>query len=82
MPLIHYLCSCGKNISKFYRVAKDAPSCIISEDGVCEYKRQLSSPSSKSVIQIDNGVQAKSVEVNLDTIESNQINSTKDFREK
>lgn len=81
MPLLSYLCSCGKSVSKFYRVAKDAPvelACVCGS----EYKRQLSAPSSKSVITIDNGVQAKSVEVNLDTINSNQENSTKDFREK
>lgn len=62
-------------------MAKDAPSCLICECGN-EYKKQLSAPSSKSVITIDNGVQAKSVEVNLDTIKSNEENSTKDFREK
>ena len=47
-----------------------------------EYKKQLSAPSSKSVVTIDNGFQAKAVEVNLDTIQSNEENSTKDFREK
>ncbi len=81
MPLLYYLCSCGKNISKFYRVVKDAPPCIICECGN-EYKKQLSSPSRQSVLTIDNGVQAKSVEVNLDTIKSNEENSTRDFREK
>lgn len=81
MPLLFYLCDCGRKMSKFHRNAKDAPmgfTCICGD----EYKRQLSSPSSKSVITIDNGIQAKSVEVNLETIESNEINSTKDFREK
>lgn len=81
MPLLYYACSCGKNKSKFYRLAKDAPAGFICECGK-EYKKQLSAPSSKSVITIDNGVQAKSVEVNLDTIKSNEENSTKDFREK
>lgn len=81
MPLIYYLCSCGKNMSKFYRVAKDALSCIVCECGK-EYKKQLSAPNSKSVFVVDNGVQAKAVEVNLDTIKSNEENSIKDFREK
>jgi hypothetical protein len=81
MPLLYYLCSCGKNVSKFYRIAKDAPIGLACVCGA-EYKKQLSAPSSKSIITIDNGVQAKSVEVNLATIESNQENSTKDFREK
>ena len=81
MPLLYYLCSCGLHTSKFYRNAKEAPVGLICVCG-SEYKKQLSAPSSKSVLTIDNGVQAKSVEVNLDTIESNQVNSTKDFREK
>jgi hypothetical protein len=81
MPLIHYLCSCGLQVSKFYRNAKEAPvglTCVCGN----EYKKQLSAPSSKSVLTIDNGVQAKSVEVDLAVVESNIINSTKDFREK
>jgi len=81
MPLLYYLCCCGKHVSKFYRQAASAPGGFACECGK-EYKKQLSAPSSKSVITIDNGVQAKSVEVNLDTIKSNEENSTKDFREK
>ena len=81
MPLLSYLCSCGLRISKFYRSAKDAPVGLTCACGG-EYKKQLSAPSSKSVITIDNGFQAKSVEVNLETIKSNEENSTKDFREK
>lgn len=81
MPLLYYLCSCGLHASKFYRIAKDAPAELACICGV-GYKRQLSSPSSKSVLSIDNGVQSRAVEVNLDTINSNIENSTKDFREK
>jgi hypothetical protein len=79
MPLISYLCSCKKGASKFFR--KEVPSSIPCECGL-EMKRQLSSPSNTSVITIDNGVMAKAVEVNLETIKSNEENSTKDFREK
>ena len=81
MPLLHYVCDCGNQTSKFYRQVKMAPVEFACSCGK-EYKKQLSAPSSKSVIQIDNGIQAKSVEVNLETIESNIQNSTKDFREK
>jgi hypothetical protein len=45
-------------------------------------KKQLSAPSSTSVITVDNGHQAKAVEVNLEVVKSNEENSTKDFREK
>lgn len=81
MPLLHYLCKCGLQLSKFYRNAKEAPielTCVCGAG----YKRQLSAPSSKSVLTIDNGFQAKAVEVNLETIASNEENSTRDFREK
>lgn len=81
MPLLFYLCDCGNKTSKFYRQAKMAPVEFACSCGK-EYKKQLSAPSSKSVISIDNGVQAKAVEVNLDTIKSNEENSVKDFREK
>jgi hypothetical protein len=81
MPLISYLCSCKRVLSKFYRWRNDSPSSIVCECGG-EFKRQLSAPSNKSVLTIDNGVMAKSVEVNLETIKSNEENSTKDFREK
>jgi hypothetical protein len=68
-------------MSKFYRNAKEAPAALACACGE-EYKKQLSAPNSKSVITIDNGVQSRAVEVNLDTIASNEANSTKDFREK
>ncbi len=81
MPLFYYLCDCGKNTTKFYRDVKKAPiefGCVCGKS----YKKQLSAASSKSIIVVDNGVQAKAVEINLDTIKSNEENSTKDFREK
>lgn len=81
MPLLYYLCQCGERINKFYRNAKEAPVGLICSCGQ-EYKKQLSAPSSKSVITVDNGHQARSVEVNLETIKSNEENSIRDFREK
>lgn len=81
MPLFYYLCSCKKNQSKFFRQAKEAPGVLPCECGK-EYKKQLSAPSNASKLVMDNGVQAKAVEVDLNIIESNIENSTKDFREK
>lgn len=80
MPLIRYICSCNKTASKFYRLAKDAPSGFTCTDCGKEFKKQLSSPSNASKITIDNGAQAKAVEVNLDVINSNLENSLKDFK--
>lgn len=44
-------------------------------------KKQLSSPSSSSKIVVDNGVQARAVEIVPDIIEINKARSEKDYRE-
>jgi len=82
MPLIYYLCKCGLSKSKFYRRSGDAPSSFSCIDCGKEYTKQLAAPSNTSVFVVDNGHQAKSVEVNLEVVKSNEENSTKDFREK
>ena len=79
MPLIYYVCKCGKGSSKFFKLAKEAPSTITCDCGL-EFKKQLSSPSSASKIVIDNGLMAKAIEIDLDVVKSNEENSTKDFR--
>jgi hypothetical protein len=82
MPLIAYACSCGNNEKKFVRQAKDAPvSFLCAKCNSSEMKKQLSSPSSSSKITVDNGVQAKAVEINPDIVEINKARSEKDYRE-
>jgi hypothetical protein len=81
MPLICYLCECKKSVNKFFRQAKDAPAFFICPN--CNkdtLKKQLRSPTSKSIIEVDNGVQAKRAEINMETIESIEERSTKDYR--
>lgn len=81
MPLIHYLCECRHSTKKFYRQAKEAPAiidCILCQ---CKAKKQLSAPSSTSKIVVDNGVQARAVEVNPDIIEINKERADKNYRE-
>lgn len=82
MPLIAYACECGHIEKKFVRQAKDAlasflcPTCKIHDA-----KKMLSSPSSSSKIVVDNGVQARAVEISPDIIEINKARSEKDYRE-
>ena len=72
MPLIKYKCSntdCGKEFTAFKRAA----SSILNEEK-CKFcgsvsKRILSSPNSSSKITIDNGLQAKAVEVDPNIME-------------
>lgn len=82
MPLIAYACECGNKKSKLVRQAKDAPAsfpCPVCNEK--ELKKQLSSPSSSSKITVDNGVQARAVEITPDIIEINKARSDKDYRE-
>lgn len=80
MPIIAYQCSCGLVTKKFYRAVKDIPSCIVCKCGN-DSDRTLSAPSSASMVSIDNGVQARAVEVNLNIVEDIRNRSTKDFKE-
>lgn len=68
-------------MKKFYRQAKDAPSCNVCTKCSKDAKRILSAPNSTSVTVVDNGVQARSTEVNLEIVESIKERSTKDYRE-
>lgn len=81
MPLIYYQCSCGNAASKFYRQAKEAPVCFACEKCGKDAKKQLRAPSSTSKVVVDNGVQARAVEINPDIIEINEARSDKDYRE-
>jgi hypothetical protein len=83
MPLIYYRCECSHSVSKFFRQAKDAPAFFACEAPECkkQAKKQLKAPSSTSKIVVDNGFQARAVEVNPDIIEINEARSNKDYRE-
>lgn len=82
MPLIHYLCECKFSLKKFFRQVKDAPAFFICLECGGKQKKMLSAPNSTSKIIVDNGVQARAVEINPDIIEINRARSEKDYREK
>lgn len=82
MPLIYYSCTkseCGKNVSKFYRQAKSAPDTIECDACKEQAKKSLKAPSSATILSIDNGVQARATQVNLDVVEDIKNRSTKNF---
>lgn len=83
MPLIVYACKAGHVTKKMMRQAKDALASFPcpADDCYHEAKKQLSAPSSSSKITVDNGVQARSVEITPDIIEINKARSEKDYRE-
>lgn len=82
MPIIAYSCSSCKNIAKkFYRLVPQAPGVLVCDKCNGEMKKLLSAPSSVSKISVDNGAQARAVEIIPDIIELNQERNDKDYRE-
>ena len=80
MPRIRYLCSkdsCKAEIYLFIPTVKDIQREIMCTKCRSPAKRQLSAPASKSVFTVDNGVQAKAVELDMQVIESNKERSKK-----
>lgn len=69
MPRVSYLCpDCSSTKKKFYKSSKDIENKIECECGK-ELVRQLSSPTQKSTMVVDNGVQAKATELNREIVE-------------
>lgn len=83
MPLLIYACSAGHITKKLVRQAKEMPVSFPCPIANCqnETKKQLSAPNSASKISIDNGVQARAVEINPDIVEINKARSEKNYRE-
>lgn len=81
MPIINYKCSCGNNCSKFVRVTNNMPDIICNKCNE-KMKRILSSPFTASKMVIDNGSQARSVEINQNTIELNEEKANIDYTKK
>lgn len=80
MPLINYSCSCGENLKKYFRSAKDAPSVFVCKCGL-EAKKSFGTTSSSHKIVIDNGLMAKRLEVDPDITEINDERSARDYSE-
>lgn len=82
MPLFAYACEpCNSVVKKFVRAAKDSPPFLICANCANNMKKLLSAPSSSSKITVDNGFQARAVEINPDIVEINEERSNKNLRE-
>lgn len=81
MPLINYSCpDCHERFAAMYRKASDVQSKVnCKKCGGSNAARQLSAPSSVSKIVVDNGLQAKAVEIVPEIIESNKEMSKKGY---
>lgn len=82
MPLIAYKCKCGHLISKYERQVANIPAFL-----TCPFcktdtlKKMLSAPSNSSKISVDNGFQARAVEIDPNIIEMNEARSNKNYTE-
>ena len=82
MPLIHYQCACLYSTSKFFRHPKEIVSEVVCKKCGKQAKKQLKAPASRSIVYVDNNVQARRTEVNIELVEDLEARSTKDFGEK
>jgi len=81
MPLIAYTCECKNSKSKLFRRAADAPATFLCDKCGKDMKKTLSGPTSSSKITVDNGFQARAVEILPDIVEINEKASQKNNRE-
>ena len=81
MPMVNYACENGHTDKKMFRKASDIPTFIDCSHCDKKMRKQLSAPSSSSKISVDNGVQARRVEISPDIIEVNEERSKKNYRE-
>lgn len=82
MPRIKYKCKCGNEKKKFFSSSNKVSNSIICELCGVDMKRTLSGPSQKSTIVVDNGVQAKSTELNREIIEIIEDREQADFKKR
>ena len=81
MPMFVYKCECKRMLQRFFRRPIDAPKELLCTECEKTMKRQLSASSFESKLIVDNGLQARQVEVNPDIIEINKDRANKDYRE-
>lgn len=73
MPMIEFVCNnpdCDNQIDKYYRKANEIPPFLdCGQCGTGKLERGLGSPSTVSTQVVDNGLQARSVEVKKHIVE-------------
>ena len=76
--LVKYNCEdCGATVSKYFKKAKDVPDEIECECGE-DMERMLGAPATKSTQFVDNGLQARRVELSSEIIQQEKDKLYKD----
>lgn len=75
--IIHFVCNnidCQNNIKKYFKNAKDIPPFLdCGECGTGKLERSLGAPACKCTQIIDNGIQARQVEIDNNVVEKERI---------
>ena len=71
MPIIRYKCECGESVGKYHRSGASAPVSFVCACGK-DMKRTMMGPSQNSKIAVDNGAQARKIEISVDEIKDGQ----------
>jgi DNA-directed RNA polymerase subunit RPC12/RpoP len=83
MPRIAYKCSkCSNSKNRFFSNVKKIEDKIECNLCLGEMVRTLSSPSQRSTMVIDNGVQAKAVEIDTQIVEIIEDRSERDLHKR
>lgn len=80
MPLINYVCSCGEVQKKYLKTAKDALPTVKCKCGL-EARKSFGATSSSHKTVIDNGLMARSLEIDPTIMEINDERSARDYSE-
>jgi hypothetical protein len=82
MPLLNYACSCGEITKKYVKHARDSASFIVCPNCGLEARKSFGETSVGHKIVIDNGLMARSVELQSpDIMEINDERSALDLSE-
>jgi hypothetical protein len=81
MPLINYLCECGKTTKKYVKLVADVLKTV--DCAKCEHQasRVFGNTSSSTKVVIDNGLMARKLELDPAIMEINDERSAKDYSE-
>jgi hypothetical protein len=82
MPIIVYSCECKNTVKKFVRSVRNLPASLPCHKCGKELTRTLSAPSNLSKVTVDNGFQARSVEIVPNIIEIMEERSQLNLKEK
>ena len=81
MPIISYSCNCGKVFNKYFKKVDEILPQIICTFCGKEAKKVFGKTSTSHKITIDNGLMARSIDVDPNIMDINEERSSRDYSE-